>query len=837
MSNKKVYKKKFTESKKDTVDTSQFLSAKYLIIVESPSKCGKIESFLGPQYKCIASKGHLREIDGLKSINSKGNYEITFSIIKEKASHITFMKKIISIFDSKNIFLATDDDREGEAISWHICDIFGLDVQTTPRILFHEITKQAILHAIVNPTKLNMNLVEAQKARQVLDMLVGYKISPLLWKHIYMSKDSSLSAGRCQTPALRLIYDNEKEKESSGGIETKYATTASFFSKKLEFCLNTDIKTYDEVVSFMEKSKSHNYSMKLKPPKESVKSPPKPFNTSRLLQTASNLLHLSPKQTMLYCQQLYQEGYITYMRTDSTKYSKEFLEKAKTYVSGKWKPDFLGDLSKIENNNSSDPHEAIRVTHIEQPTISKDDSRLRSLYSLIWRTTVESCMKEAKYKIIDAIITSPIPDAHHVYNVEIPIFLGWKIVHSGNSEENNIMTIQNNANGVLMYLESIISSGNKIKHNEINSVVSIQNRHSHYTEASLIQKLEDLGIGRPSTFSMLVETIQDRGYVKRMDIEGQKIKCVDVSLTVDGVIRKLEKEKLFGAEKNKLVIQPTGILCLEFLLEHFDNIFSYNYTKIMEDELDIISNNESQTKWYELCKKCNDELKLAIKPVSKLEKQTYPISESDYVVVFQQHGPTMRRISESGEIEYKAIRKDIQFDMDKLRAGEYSFDDLIEIKNDVLGDYKGETVYLRNGKYGPYIQWGDVRESIKTLKKPLIDVTYDDILPYILRKMGEYSTPSGGGSGGVLPEKDCSGNSTEEVRVLPPPPPPGKNVLRIINSDLSIRRGKFGAYIFYQSLDMNKPEFFSLTKFKKGFATCDLTELLDWIKETYNVPK
>ncbi len=840
MPNPRIYKKKTTSSKgPSSTDMSDFFSSKYLVIVESPSKCGKIEGFLGPQYKCIASKGHLREIDGLKSINSKGNYEITFSVIKEKSSHIDYMKKIISMFSSQNIFLATDDDREGEAIAWHICDIFGLNIETTSRIIFHEITKPAIQHAIVNPTKINMKLVEAQKARQVLDMLVGYKISPLLWKHIYMSKDSSLSAGRCQTPALRLIYDNQKEKESNGGIETKYKTSATFFSKKLEFILDKDMKTREEVVRFMELSKTHKYTMELKKPKESLKSSPKPFNTSRLLQTASNVLHLSPKQTMAYCQQLYQEGHITYMRTDSIKYSKEFLNKAKEYIAGKWTTDYLGDFTKLENNNSADPHEAIRVTHIEQSSIPDGDAKLKGLYKLIWKTTVESCMKDAKYKLVDAVISSPMSDAKYVYTVEIPLFLGWKTLNREDNEK-DLESSQSIGNGMLMYLESILSGKSEIICHKIHSEVSIQNRHSHYTEASLIQKLEDLGIGRPSTFSMLVETIQDRGYVKRMDIEGQKMECVDFWLTESNYIREERKEKIFGAEKNKLVIQPTGILCLEFLLEHFNDIFSYNYTKLMEDELDIISQESSEKKWYELCKKCNEELKIAMKPVAKLEKQTYSVKDSDYVVVFQQNGPTMRRTLEDGQIEYKAVRKNFELNMEKLREGEYSFDDLVEIKNDLLGKYKDEDIYLRNGKYGPYIQWGEIRESIKSLKKPLGEVTYEDILPYILRKMGEYASPSGLGSGGVLPEgsEPNSGNGTEEVRVLPPPPPPsGKNILRIISSDLSIRRGKYGAYIFYQRLDMNKPEFYSLTKFPKGYAKCDLDELKIWIKETYGVPK
>lgn len=822
----RFYKKKQYLSKKPETNTNEYISATYLIIVESPSKCKKIEEYLGSQYKCIASKGHLREIDGLKSINTKGNFEIKYSIIKEKQFHIENMRKIIALFSESNVYLATDDDREGEAISWHICDIFGLSTEHTPRILFHEITKPAIIHSIENPTKVNMKLVNAQKARQVLDMIVGYKISPLLWKHIYMSKDASLSAGRCQTPALRLVYDNDKEKDASGGMETKYKTTATFFNKNLVFSLNHDFTTEDDMVDFLKKSKSHNYVLELQPPRNAVKSSPKPFNTSRLLQTSSNILHISPKQTMSYCQQLYQEGHITYMRTDSTKYSKEFLNKASSYITKKWKSEYLGDLSKLENNNSLNPHEAIRITHIEQSSISGSDNRLCSLYKLIWKNTVESCMCDAKFKNIDAHISSPIEKIHYVYTIEIPLFLGWKAVSSKSdtSEEESSKTIfQNSNNGELLYLEALSKGGSRIKYNEINSIISIQNRHSHFTEASLIQKMEDLGIGRPSTFSMLVETIQDRGYVKRMDIEGISIKCIEYNL-IDNVLKKVEKEKVFGAEKNKLVLQSTGILTLEFLITHFENLFSYNYTKEMEDKLDIISCSQNEEiEWYDICKNCNDEIKTAMKPVAKLEKQVYPIND-EYVLTFQQFGPTLRKTTETGSFEYKSVKKDIQLDMEKLKNGKYTFDELIEIKNNVLGKYKEHDVYLKSGKYGPYIEWDTYKESIKTLKKPLSDVLLEDIMPYILTKTGEYSAPSGDGSGG---EKDPN------IRVLPP----NKSILRILNSETSIRKGKFGAYIFYQTADMKKPEFFSLTKFGKGFATCDISELLIWIKEKYNVPK
>jgi hypothetical protein len=323
---------------------------------------------------------------------------------------------------------------------------------------------------------------------------------------------------------------------------------------------------------------------------------------------------------------------------------------------------------------------------------------------------------------------------------------------------------------------------------------------------------------------MLVETIQDRGYVKRMDIEGTSIKCIEYKL-INNVLKKVEKEKVFGAEKNKLVLQSTGLITLEFLIQHFETLFSYNYTKEMEDKLDIISGSQNEEiQWYDICKNCNDEIKIAMKPVSKLEKTVYPVND-EYVLVFQQFGPTLRKISESGGFEYKAVKKEIQLDMEKLKNGKYTFDELIEIKNDVLGKYKEHDVYLKNGKYGPYIEWDIYKESIKTLKKPLSDVTLEDVMPYILTKTGEYSAPSGVGSGG---------ESDPKFRVLLPP---NKSILRIITSDLSIRKGKYGAYIFYQTSDMNKPEFYSLTKFKKGFASCDVSELLIWIKETFNVPK
>ena len=326
----KQYKKNYKTKPTNTL-LSQNTSAKYLIIVESPSKCAKIEHFLGEDYCCIASKGHIRSIDGLKAIDTKNGFVPTFSIIDEKKEHIESMRKMIANFSKPNIILASDDDREGEAIAWHICQLFDLPIETTQRIIFHEVTKNAIIDAVKSPTLLNMNLVHAQHARQVLDIIVGYKISPFLWKYLYNNKSNSLSAGRCQTPTLRLVYDNEKESEmkikngKENGLEIRHKIKGVFFSKAIEFILEYEFENDADVLDFLEKSKNHKHLLKIGDETSSTKSPPKPLHTSRLLQLASNSLHISPKETMSLCQKLYKNCFITYIRTESSHYYSVFL--------------------------------------------------------------------------------------------------------------------------------------------------------------------------------------------------------------------------------------------------------------------------------------------------------------------------------------------------------------------------------------------------------------------------------------------------------------------------------------------------------------------------------
>ncbi len=304
-----------------------------LVIVESPAKCQKIEKYLGPGYKVLASYGHLTTLSDLKNIDIENKFTPHFTPIESKAQQISKLQRAIN--SSSRVVIATDDDREGEAIGWHICRLFRLPVNTTERIIFHEVTETAIKRAIQNPTTLNINTINSQQARQILDLIVGYKISPVLWKNILTNTKNALSAGRCQTPALRLVYDNYLDIEQSPG-KTSYNTRGYFTSKNLEFSLNHDFESSKKVEEFLEASINYKHELSRLPEKTVNKPPPEPFITSTIQQTANNLMHISPKETMKICQKLYEQGYITYMRTDCKVYSKEFIDTVKAYIDLKY---------------------------------------------------------------------------------------------------------------------------------------------------------------------------------------------------------------------------------------------------------------------------------------------------------------------------------------------------------------------------------------------------------------------------------------------------------------------------------------------------------------------
>jgi DNA topoisomerase-1 len=673
-----------------------------LVLVESPAKCAKIESYLGQGYKCVATFGHFRELDGLKSVDIKNNFRLNFVSMSEKSKQISRIKSEIEACTG-GVIIATDDDREGEAIGWHICDMFKLPVNTTKRIVFHEITKTAIDRAVQTPGVLNMNLVNAQFARQILDLLVGYNISPQLWTHIASNVKNSLSAGRCQTPALRLVYENQKEIDASPG-KMVFNIVGYFTKLNLQFTLTRQYELPKDVEEFLEESANYEHQFDLLPAKKTTKQPPSPFSTSLLQQKASSELHYSPSETMAICQKLYESSLITYMRTDSKTYSEEFIEKAKQYISEKWSEKYLHsnikslclgykDTSNESNDTTKgakksrdkkqqkdgsdsvvkaqEAHEAIRPTKIEVLSIPDTfTAREQRLYKMIWTNTVESCMQHATCTSVTATITAPNKNEYR-YTAEVIEFPGWKIVDGYEKENPHYQYLQN------------IKKKSIIPYNKVKATSTMVELKSHYTEAGLIKLLEERGIGRPSTFSSLIDKIQRRGYVTKDDVKGRKLKCTDFELLHDE-LQEVHTEREFGGEKGKMVIQPLGIIVIEFLVAHFNSLFEYDFTRKMEDDLDKIARGELKyTDICDFCLKHVNELTSILKE-KNIQKDSIKIDENHTYIVGSK-GPVIKcvTVGENGKknTEFKSIKKNV--DIAKLKRREYELDDIIDERGSI----------------------------------------------------------------------------------------------------------------------------------------------------------
>ena len=774
-----------------------------LVIVESPAKCGKIEKILGPGYKCIASYGHLQQLSSLKDIDISNNFTPHFSPIESKGQQITKIRGLIK--NANEVILATDDDREGEGIAWHICKLFDLSIENTKRIIFHEITETAIKNAVKQPTRLNMNLVNAQQARQILDLLVGFKISPLLWQNISRTK-KGLSAGRCQTPALRLIYENQKDIDNSPGKKV-YNTQGYFTDQNLPFVLNNNFDNEDKMIEFLEETTEFDHIYKCEKPRDSIRKAPLPFTTSSLQQMASNELHISPKETMSICQKLYEGGYITYMRTDSRVYCIEFLEKANAYIKDKYgekynraapespetKPkknnkDKKDKKDKKEKNKkeagiaTQEAHEAIRPTDLKciEPTASGITSREVRMYKLIWKNTVESCMADALYNTVTAKISAP-NSLEYKYLAEQVVFPGWKKV-GGYEKINKTYT----------YLQTLKQT-QVILYKKIIARVTMKDIKAHYTEAKLVQLLEQKGIGRPSTFSSLIEKIQEREYVKKENIKGKTITCTDFELENDEILE-INNDREFGNEKNKLVIQNIGIMVLEFLLKIYDTLFEYEYTKNMEDKLDLIARGNKQN--TELCAECLSEIEKNDSIVVQKPREEF-ILDPNHTYMIGKHGPVIKYKGLDGKTSFKSVKADI--DLEKLRSGKYKLEDIVEDNklNRTLGVYKDCDLVLKKGKFGLYVEWGENKKSINQINIKDSDIQLDDVVPLL-----------------------------EQSAINP-------NLVRKLTDDLSIRKGKFGDYIFYKKEKMKKPLFYKLNGFADDYNTCDEQEIIDWVNDTY----
>jgi DNA topoisomerase-1 len=590
----------------------------------------------------------------------------------------------------------------------------------------------------------------------------------------------------------------------------------------LPFELNSEGKFENEndMIEFLDKSSVFSHIYTCSQPVKVFKQPPEPFTTSRLQQVASNELHYSPKETMRICQLLYEGGYITYMRTDSKKYSLDFLNSAKEYITKTYNAEYINsnfineidagekieELKKRKKNKDikdtliQEAHEAIRPTNVSLQELpievdtsnSSFGSKERKMYKLIWQNTLESCMVPASYYSVTANILAP-EDLKYSYTSELIDFPGWKIVENKFSRENK----------EYQYLQTI-KKDTTIQYKKICAKVTIKGSKLHYTEAKLVQLLEEKGIGRPSTFSSLIDKIQERGYVKKEDIKGKEIVCRDLELE-NGEIYEIENKRQFGNEKGKLIIQPLGIIVMEFLDKHFNKLFNYEYTFLMEAALDKIAKGELI--WFEVCEVCNkevDELIELIRDETKFEVQL----DDNNTFLIGKYGPVIKCIEEKDgkeEISFKPVKKDI--DITQLKSGELELDKIVQ-ENKVaniqynLGKYEGKDVILRKGKFGLYASWGD--NYSKTLKelgnRPIENITFEEV-KYILEK--------------------------------------GSGIIREINSSLSIRKGPKGDYIFYKNSKMKKPSFHDIkgfsTETKEDYKICDIVILKSWISEKYGI--
>jgi DNA topoisomerase-1 len=659
---------------------------KKLIVVESPSKCAKIEHYLNYEYNCVATCGHIQKLEfddiGIDPEQNTGNrVSVKYKTVKNK--QYAYLERAIK--NSSEVIIACDTDREGESIGAHICWVFGLNIETTKRIRFNEITKSAICAAIQSPSIINMGIVRAQQTRQIIDLLIGYKVSPTLWTHIdtttktndvtnnthYFNPSNftkgkknkdSLSAGRCQTPALRIIYDNyikiKKQKEDGVGAIC-YGVSGIFTQFDYPYKLSKTFNNCEHVEEFLNAEHTFQHQLSRFEKKHVCQAPPSPLTTSRLIQLSSSTFQHSPKKTMELCQTLYEEGYITYMRTESDTYSSEFVSQitdkiGKTYFSQIASKSFVDPThlaSITANKTSQEAHEAIRPTNVNTNALTQTStiSQMHAkLYALIYQTTMESCLPPAQGWSILSQITS---NNNAIYASECCqiVFPGWKIV----PERNTALKKENKEQSPMFHYLLTIPTNKMVstQYSSISTTLSIEYGIGHLSEARLVNILESLSIGRPSTFSCIVEKIQLRSYVKRTNISGTKINGLQYELipTKSNFLSKLSISKVLGGEKNKLVIQPLGIQVIEFLMKHF-SLFEYTYTSDMEKMLDTISNTteneglDSYSQLENVCILCNNSTMSQIDKLKKVETKMRKTAKSKIrpIAVYNGYAVTVR---------------------------------------------------------------------------------------------------------------------------------------------------------------------------------------------------
>ncbi len=702
-----------------------------LVIVESPAKAKTIEKFLGKDYKVMSSYGHIRDLKKKEISVDLNSLEPHYEIPEEKKKLVGELKK--NAKEAQRIWLASDEDREGEAISWHLCEVLGLDEKNTNRIVFHEITKPAILEAIKNPRHLDMNLVNAQQARRVLDRLVGFKLSPVLWRKV----KPALSAGRVQSVAVRLIVEREREIQQFNS-EPYYRVTAVFRTigldkeakQEVKAELGKRFKTHEEALAFLEKCKTATFSVDAIAKKPLKRTPAPPFTTSTLQQEAARKLGFTVSQTMMVAQRLYESGRITYMRTDSVNLSSLCVNACKEEITRLYGAEYCKERHyHTHSKGAQEAHEAIRPTYMDKPTID-GNSQEKRLYDLIWKRTVACQMADAQIEKTTVDINANGTEETFVANGEVIVFDGFiKAYHESTEEEDN-------AAENLSHRLPALKQGDLLQREEIIATERFSLAPARYTEASLVHKLEELGIGRPSTYAPTISTIQQREYVQKGDKKGAERKFTVDTLKEENITT-IDKTEMAGADKGKLIPTDIGTVVNDFLMKNFPDIMDYNFTANVEQEFDKIAEGKAQ--WNKEMKTFYQKFEPEVEEVMNARSEhkagerllgNDPTSGKPVFVKIGRYGPVVQ----IGTAEDKEKPRFSQLPSNKS-MNDITLSEALELFKlpRTIGEFEGKTVTIGAGRFGPYILHDKKYTSLPKEDDPMT-ITLDEATELIKKK-------------------------------------------------------------------------------------------------------
>ena len=694
--------------------------AKNLVIVESPAKAKTIEKFLGKDFKVESSFGHIADLPSKElGVDVDGDFEPKYQVSSDKKAVVKKLKDLAK--KAETVWLASDEDREGEAIAWHLAETLGLDKEKTKRIVFHEITKTAIMKAVENPRKIDYDLVDAQQARRVLDRIVGYELSPVLWRKV----KGGLSAGRVQSVSVRLIVEREREIQEFQP-EASYRIDAEFSNEEgqsFKAKLPKTFSTKEEALAFLEKNATANFKVADLTKKPAKKSPAAPFTTSTLQQEASRKLYFSVSKTMTMAQRLYEAGLITYMRTDSVNLSDEARKGAEKEIVDAYGKEYSKERNFTgKTKGAQEAHEAIRPTDFSRHSVNIDRDQAR-LYELIWKRAIASQMSEAQLERTNVKIEADTHDQTFTANGEVIKFDGFlKVYLEGTDDEDT------EQDGMLPAM--------KVNETLLNKYITATQRYTRppyrYTEASLVKKLEELGIGRPSTYAPTISTIQNRNYIEKGTVEGVEREYTQLTLTEGKVEDKKLTEKV-GSDKGKLVPTDIGMIVTDFLVNHFESILDYNFTAKVEDQFDDIA--EGKEDWKKMMKTFYDKFHPVVEDVKENADRESgerilgedPKTGKQVSVRLGKFGPMvqMGTVDDEEKPTFASLGPDQQLNTITFEEAM----DLFKLPKS-LGKYKEEEVEVNNGRFGPYVKFGKKYISLPAGQDPL-NVELDEAIELI----------------------------------------------------------------------------------------------------------